>query len=172
MPLRPLDPDSPDDVAALGHVHATTRRAAYAGLVPDDALDRVTAQSQTAVWRTRVAEAPDPSVLLVWEHDGFVAGFAFGITGPTRTTGLLQALHVLPVLHGSGAARALHDGVLAAFDTWGCDRAQLWVVSGNARAQAFYGKHGWVFDGTRGRNDVGGVDVGTERWTRPVHHPR
>ena len=123
------------------------------------------------MWRGRLSPPPDPYVLVGWAGDGgTVAGFAFGELSPAATapTGKLQALHVLPALHGTGAARALHDAVLDAFATWGLDVAQLWVVEGNDRASAFYTKHGWVFDGTRGRNDVGGVEVGTERWTRPV----
>lgn len=166
MPLRSYDPGDPADIAAVGRVHARSRNAAYVGLVPAEALARVTPESQTALWAERMARAPRPHALLLWEHDGEVCGFTLGAA--SARTGTLMALHLLPALHGTGAGRALHDAMLDRFDDWGCTLAELWVVSGNARAQAFYRRNGWSDTGERGTNDVGGATVANERWTRPV----
>ena len=153
-----------DDVLQIGAVHAASRHAAYAGLVAPDALARVTAHNQAKAWRRRLTEGPCPRTMLVLEHpdDRRVAGFVLG-SGP-GTVATLHAIHVLPELHGSGAGQLLHDEIVEEFRMWSCSTAQLWVLEGNARAQAFYRRNGWALDGGRGINDIGGALVPIVRY--------
>lgn len=153
-----------DDVRQIGAVHASSRHAAYTGLVAPEALARVTPQTQAAAWRQRLTEGPYPSSMLVLEHpeNHRVAGFVLGSgSGPVAT---LHAIHVLPELHGCGAGQLLHDRIIATFRAWACSAAQLWVLDGNARAQAFYRRNGWAPDGSRDTNDIGGVLVPIVRY--------
>jgi ribosomal protein S18 acetylase RimI-like enzyme len=153
-----------EDVPQIGEVHATSRHAAYAGLVAREALARVTPQTQADAWRRRLSDMTSPWSMLVVEHpdDRRVAGFVLGSgSGPLAT---LHAIHVLPELHGSGAGQLLHDHMVAAFRAWRCTRAQLWVLEGNARAQAFYRRNGWALDGGRDSNDIGGALVPIVRY--------
>jgi GNAT superfamily N-acetyltransferase len=146
-----------DDVLQIGAVHAASRRAAYAGLVAPEALAQVTLETQAEAWRRRLTEGPYPRSMLVVEHpdNGQVTGFVFGSgSGPVAT---LHAIHVLPERHGSGAGQSLHDHMVAEFREWNCSTAKLWVVEGNARAQAFYRRNGWSLDGGRDTNDIGGA---------------
>ena len=166
MRIRPY---APEDVASIGHVHATSRRSAYVDLVPGEALARVTPDFQADYWRTRLTRAPEPHRLLVLDDAGAVAGFVLG--SGAGGIGTLHALHVLPGLHGSGAGRALHERMLEAFDAWCCAQAELWVLDGNERAQAFYRRNGWTHDGKRSTNDIGGAAVPILRYTRPVGSP-
>ena len=163
MPIRPA---TSDDLAAVGRVHALSRNAAYAGLLPADALARVTPARQEAVWRERLADAPERSALLVATHDGQVVGFTQG--EDRGGVGHLNALHLLPERHGSGAGQALHDALLARFAAWGCDSATLCVVRGNERAQSFYRRNGWTHDGTTSSHEVGGVVVPVLLYRRPI----
>ncbi len=163
MEIRPA---GPEDAEAIGRVHALSRTAAYDGLVPPQALARVTPESQAAYWAERLAVEADPHAAYVLVVDGTVEGFALG-SGVDRTA-TLHALHVLPRRHGSGAGRALHDRLLDDFAAWGCTTAELWVLEGNERAQSFYRRHGWSHDGTRDTHAVGGVDVPILRYCRPV----
>lgn len=140
-------------------MHAASRHAAYAGLVDPVALARVTPQTQTDVWRRRLADLRYPWSMFVVERpsDGQIAGFVLGTgSGPVAT---LNAIHVLPELLGSGAGQLLHDHIVEEFRAWNCSRARLWVLEGNARAQAFYRRNGWTSDGERGVSDVGGAIV-------------
>lgn len=84
---------------------------------------------------------------------GFVLGSASGLVAR------LNAIHVLPELHGSGAGQLLHDHIVAQFRTWNCATAQLSVLEGNARAQAFYRRNEWTPDGGPGTADIGGALV-------------
>ena len=159
MKVRPY---TPDDIPAIGLVHAASRRAAYAGLLPAEALGRVTSATQTAHWRDRMATEAEPHALYVAESDDGLEGFALGTAdGPTAT---LAAIHLLPHRHGTGAGQLLHDTVLDDFRAWSCTTAELWVVEGNERAQSFYRRNGWISDGTRSSHELGGVPVAIIRY--------
>ena len=145
------------DAEVLGCIHARSRAAAYAGLVPADALALVTPLTQAIVWRRRLSSVEEPWSLWLAEFGEDPVGFAFG-TGDGRTAEL-NAIHVVPDQHGTGVGQALHDAVLDDFVTWGCRSAALWVLRGNERAQSFYRRNGWRHDGTTSQHQVGGVDV-------------
>ena len=163
MPIRSA---TSDDLAAVGRVHALSRNAAYAGLLPADALAEVTPERQEAVWRERLVNAPERSALLVATYDGEVVGFTQGEA--RGEVGHLNALHLRPERYGSGAGQALHDALLARFVAWGCDRATLYVVRGNERAQSFYRRNGWTHDGTTSSHELGGVVVPVLLYRRPL----
>jgi ribosomal protein S18 acetylase RimI-like enzyme len=148
---------SASDADAIGRVHAISRRAAYGGLVPAAALETLTTESQASYWRDRLSTEPDPFSLYVDEVDGTVAGFAMGSAHPPVAT--LDAIHLVPGMQGSGVAQLLHASLLTDFAAWGCTTAELWVLDGNERAQAFYRRLGWVHDGERDTHAIGGVDV-------------
>jgi GNAT superfamily N-acetyltransferase len=153
-------------VDGIGFVHATSRRAAYAGLVPPAALDRITPDGQAAYWRKRLATERDPHGVHVVVAGGAVQGFALG--SAEGRAAVLNAIHLLPALHGTGAGQALHDRLLDDFTTWGCRTASLWVVEGNERAQSFYRRNGWSADGGRAMHQLGGVDVPALRYCRAL----
>ena len=157
-----------DDVPQIGAVHAASRHAAYAGLVAPEALARVTPQTQAEAWRRRLTEGPSPWSMLVVEHpdDHRVAGFVLGSGSGSVAT--LHAIHVLPELHGSGVGPLLHNHIVAEFRAWSCSTAQLWVLEGNARAQAFYRRNGWALDGGRDTHDIGGALVPVVRYRLPL----
>ena len=161
-----IRPATSADLPAVGRVHALSRNAAYAGLLPAEALARVTPERQEAVWRERLADAPARSALLVASDDGKVVGFT---QGEYRDgVGHLNAIHLLPERRGGGAGQALHDALLEQFVAWGCVGATLFVVRGNERAQSFYRRNGWAHDGATSSHQVGGVDVPVLRYRRPV----
>jgi GNAT superfamily N-acetyltransferase len=113
-----------------------------------------------------VAAAPSPAALLVAVHGAEVQGFTFGTAAGRLAE--LRALHVLPERHGDGTGQALHEAVLAQFTAWGCTAAQLWVVRGNDRAQSFYRRNGWRYDGGTSEHDIAGAVVPILHWTRAV----
>ena len=128
---------TPQDDLAVERVRLGTWKVAYRGLVPDAYLDalepgeRRTPPSTT----TLIALAPEP------------AGMA--AHGPCRDGEgrELYALYVLPAHWGTG----LGDDLLAACG----DVSSLWVLEHNARARAFYARHGFTPDGTAKAIDLG-----------------
>jgi GNAT superfamily N-acetyltransferase len=152
------------DADAIGRVHAISRRTAYESLVPRAALATITHEEQAAYWSRRLSAEAEPFVAYVDETDDEIAAFAMGSARPPTAT--LNAIHVLPDLQGSGTAHRLHEALLGDFAAWGCTSAELWVLEGNERAQAFYRKKGWADDGTRDSHAIGGVDVPILRYRR------
>src|SRR3954447_13145830 len=75
MDIRPA---TPDDVEGIGRVHAVSRKAAYAGLVPDEALARITPASQAAHWAARLAGQQRPFAMYVAADGPRVEGFTLG----------------------------------------------------------------------------------------------
>ena len=146
------------DLTRIGLIHSRSRRAAYAGLVPPDALARITPEEQAEVWRARMATLPSPNAPVVVEVGGEVVGFAVGRLTPD-TGAELTAIHVLPEHRGTGAGKALLDAVVAAFGRWGVSDARLHVIAGNERAQAFYRRNGWLLRGSAGTHEIGGATV-------------
>ena len=146
------------DAEQVGWVHSMSRRAAYAGLVPEEALARVTPEQQAMVWKTRFEQLPETHAAFVVEHDGAVVGFALAQLDPVSGAEL-NAIHVLPSRQGTGAGQALMDAVLGALGEWAVTEAHLHVLEGNERAQAFYRRNGWRLSGPAGVHAVGGAEV-------------
>ena len=155
--LMHVRPGDPDDVEDVGRLHALSRRAAYAHLVDADALRLLTTESQAGFWQDRLRADPPPNALFVVETTRGVEGFTYGSARGQQAT--LHAIHVLPDMLGSGAGQLLHDRLLEQFTHWGCTQAELSVLSGNDRAQAFYRRNGWLPDGRGAEHAIGGVTV-------------
>jgi len=155
---RTVRPWVANDVEQIGWLHSHSRRQAYAGLVPIEALARVTPTEQAGVWRARMARLPQRHVALVIEQAGEVIGFALGQL-EAESGAQLNAIHVLPEQQGTGAGQELMDSVVSAFRDWGVADAHLHVIAGNERAQAFYRRNGWFLHGAAGSHQVGGALV-------------
>ncbi|WP_244210823.1 GNAT family N-acetyltransferase [Amycolatopsis kentuckyensis] len=132
-------------------------QAAYAGLLPDDFLARLSAGERAASWARRIGEGAGQ--VLVLEEDGVVAGFA--AFGPSQ----LYALYLLPEFWGRGLGRALHDRVVEGMSG---DSAVLWVLATNDRAKAFYRRQGWRPDGETGTETLDGITLDVVRFSRPL----
>ncbi|WP_439377634.1 GNAT family N-acetyltransferase [Amycolatopsis lexingtonensis] len=129
-------------------------RAAYAGLLPDGFLARLSAEEQAATWAERIAGG---GRVLVLEEAGAVAGFA--AFAPDQ----LYALYLLPRYWGRGLGRALHDRVLGELS----GDAVLWVLATNERAKAFYVRQGWRADGETAAEPLDDVMLDVVRFRRP-----
>jgi ribosomal protein S18 acetylase RimI-like enzyme len=162
MTIRPF---ATADLEAVATLHAISRRHAYAELLPADALTRVTPEAMLEEWRSLLAKSPDRR-LIVSEESGRLLGFCMTTLHPEQAE--LNAIHVHPEHHGSGAATALHDEILAIMRSAGCGSAHLWVLEGNEPAQAFYRRNGWTFDGTRDSHAIGGADADILRYARTL----
>jgi ribosomal protein S18 acetylase RimI-like enzyme len=160
-----LRPAGPADVAAVGAVHVESRRAAYAGLVADEALDAVPAEAMAAWWAERYRWEGDTHRLVVAVAGGEVVGFTY--TGPSEVpdAGELYAIHVLPEHQGTGIGRALMVDALTALTAHGA-RAVLWVLDGNAHARRFYERGGWTADGEVREAPIGPATTRQLRYAR------
>lgn len=138
------------DADAIGRIQVETWRAAYTGLMPEEAIAAFDVESRQELWREWFREPWPRSVVLVAERDGDVVGFVN--TGPCRDeegVGELYAIYVLPAAWGAGAGRALITRAEESMRSSGFGDALLWVMDGNERAIRFYETAGWQQDGRK-----------------------
>lgn len=157
-----IRPATVADAPAIGEIHVASWQAAYAGLMPDDFLARLSAEPRAASWARRIGENLGP--VLVAEDDGVIAGFAaYGLA-----EGQLYALYLRPEFWGRGLGRSLHDKVVEDLAAAGNDSAVLWVLSTNERAKNFYVRQGWADDGVSQTEtiDEGRVTLEERRFRR------
>ena len=140
-PLRAEDADS------TGRAHVQVWREAYVHDFPEEYLAALDPHASARRYRLR-AEVDDPEALCfvaVDEHGEIVGMAAAGATRDedAPTAWELYSINALRRVHGSGVA----DDLLAA--VVGQREASLWVLTTNARARAFYRRHGFSTDGAR-----------------------
>ncbi|KNX36634.1 GNAT family N-acetyltransferase [Luteipulveratus halotolerans] len=151
-----------DEADELAELHVQIWRETYADDMRAEFLEALDPAPRAEMWRRVAAEEAEGVAgadgrtvrVAVDPESGRVAGF--GMVGPGRDDDPpqpteLRALNIARDHHGRGAAGQL----LAA--TLGDRPAYLWVVEGNARAQAFYRKHGFELDGGRTVDDESGA---------------
>jgi ribosomal protein S18 acetylase RimI-like enzyme len=131
-----------DDAAAIARVHVESWRTAYRGILPDDFLDRLTAESREARWRERVSNpALEQFILVVEAEPDRPVGFAFG--GPERDgtpgyDGEIYAIYLLAERRRQGIGRQLMDASARYLMNRGFAAAMLWALEANRHARAFY----------------------------------
>jgi len=141
------------DAAALAAIHVRSWQAAYAGLLPQDYLDRLDTPDRIERWqRTLSATDWSRSGVMVVHPGRELLGFAR--FGPTRDeddndgkVGEIRAIYLLPEAWGQGIGKRLMCIALARITAAGYSQATLWVLQSNARARRFYETGGWVHDG-------------------------
>lgn len=86
----------------------------------------------------------------VWDVEGTVAGFykATRYPGRVQHVALLGTLAVDPGRHGQGVGHAMLTDAIERLKADGVRRIELYAESDNAQALRFYGKLGFVHEGT------------------------
>ncbi len=111
------------------------------------------AANPDAQWMARAAGTGPGRFYLAW-HDGDAIGMAGSVRSelePAASTASLIAMWVAPRARGSAAARLLVETIQAALRGDGVGTLLLEVAPDNARAVAFYQRHGFAFQAHRER---------------------
>ena len=143
----------PEDAATFEQVRVDGWHDAYREIVPPAFLAAFAVDPERVAWRERALRDPAPGhVTLVAEHDGALVGTAH--LAPTdEGAAELLTLYVSPAAWGTGAGTAL---LVDGFVRMPQPEHVLWTFEQNARARAFYGRHGFVPDGGRRVLDLAG----------------
>jgi GNAT superfamily N-acetyltransferase len=140
----------PSDSLAVARVHVRAWQVGYCGLLPAAYLESLRPEDRAARYTFDRPDGPRTTVAVA---GGAVVGFS------TIHGAELCALHVDPDSWGGGVGRALIARARAELAASGLAEAHLWLLAGNARAQRFYERDGWVTDGTRRTDTVWGITV-------------
>ncbi|HQT64671.1 MAG: hypothetical protein B7Z75_05135 [Acidocella sp. 20-57-95] len=125
-----------DDALAIGEVHVSAWRSAYAGLLPDQYLARLSAARQAAYYERAILNGAGVHVIT---QQGDVVGFS--TARRTRNNplgdGEIETLYVLDDYQGNGFGRALLGASALYLAELGCASAFVWVLRENP-ASFFY----------------------------------
>jgi len=133
----------PADVPAIAAIHVAAWRDTYAGILPQEVIDRFDLARRTAQW-TPVAGTPDHPVHLLVSTDTAGAPTGFGSCGPVRdggppgALGEIMTLYVALAARGRGTGRVLMDRMLDDLRVRSLMPAFLCVLDGNHGAIRFY----------------------------------
>lgn len=140
------------DATAIARIHISSLRAAYEGLISDQAA-KLVLDARNVEWRAQSwqkwLERSQVSTLVA-RVEGAVVGFC--TLQPIREesaapTAEISAVYVLPSHWRRGIGRGLCTRLLAEADTRGLTEVVLWVLESNERARGFYASIGFKPDG-------------------------
>jgi GNAT superfamily N-acetyltransferase len=150
MPLT-IRPGVVADAEQVAGVHVRSWQAAYRGLIDQEILDALSIADRADRWRRHIS-TPLPTTLgiLVAARGNRIVGWtSFGTGRDTDATadGEVYGIYADPTEWSTGVGHALLTAAEERIAGVGHERAYLWVLDGNDRADAFYQRHGWLADG-------------------------
>ena len=147
-----LRPVGLHDVAAVCAVRRRSWIAAYTGLMPQGVIVAIDLGVSWMNWTTWVRVPPTPdSRFTAAGPPGGVIGFS--VVSACRDddarddVGEVRLLYADPTAWDRGVGSALLGHGVDALRSMGFDELRLWTLRDNARARAFYERHGWIADG-------------------------
>jgi L-amino acid N-acyltransferase YncA len=146
------------DVDALLRIQSDTWRAAYAELVPAEALAQLTTPAARDAWRAAIAAGGGHHVFVAVEGEwtvGFCAAAHYG-GGNGAAIAEVSTLLVEPRWGRRGHGGRLLAAAADALRGHGAEVGWAWVPEADAVSRAFYGHAGWEADGA-----VRGLDTGS-----------
>lgn len=159
-----------DDAGTIARIRVDSWRAAYAGIVPSNLLDRLEASAFAERLLIRL-NGPDPGVLVTELHDGTIAGFV--IAGPcgdddAAGAGEVHAIYLAPGARGRGLGARLLEAARAWLAARGFTVVVLWVLTENGPARRFYERQGFDPDGAARMLDFDGTSIEEIRYRRSI----
>jgi GNAT superfamily N-acetyltransferase len=147
-------PAVPADATAIGSVQVRAWRQAYRGLLPDKALDQLSAERSADAWRSAIIAPPSPRhrVLVACASD-LVVGFA--AVAPRRDRdaaehdGELVELLVDPAHQGAGHGSRLLAAATDVLRESGVTTIAAWAPTADEPRRAFLASAGLQADGAR-----------------------
>jgi L-amino acid N-acyltransferase YncA len=141
-----IRPATPADAPAIARVHVVSWRETYAGLMPDDFLERMTNEDmrrrREANWERTIAQGLE--TVLVAEHGGVVV--AFTSAGPARDHpgygAEVMTLYALRSAQGQGLGQALFRQLVQRLRADGVQNLALWVLADNPTRQWYLRRGG------------------------------
>lgn len=146
----------PDDATAIGSVHVAVWRSAYAGILPEAYLARLS--SIPHAWQYN-ADIRAGHGVFVATGGGTVIGFATAtrVRAPNIAEGEVHTLYVLDDWRDRGIGRKLLQACAEHLRDKGCRSAFLWVLEANG-SRWFYQRLGGK-PSMHSKTSVGGVTI-------------
>ncbi|MEJ8574811.1 GNAT family N-acetyltransferase [Microbaculum marinum] len=137
--LVDVRPARASDAVGISEVHDEAWTAAYRGIIPPMALEKMLSRRGPAYWRRLTARGGAGTLVLIF--DGDVAGYA--TLGPNRTRRLsygaeIYELYLRPSHQGVGLGKRLFTEARRVLKTNKLDGLVVWALDENVQARRFY----------------------------------
>ena len=173
MAVAAVRPATRDDVDEIVRIQSTTWRTAYAELVPEEALARLSDPAAREAWAAAVTAGEGHHVLVATEGEwtvGFCAAAPARVDDPEAPAGRGQIMTLLvePRWGRRGHGRRLLTAVFAALAEDGATEAVAWVPEPDVASRACYDRVGWDPDGMMRVLDTGDRELREIRLAGPT----
>lgn len=161
------------DAHGIAEVLVEAWRGAYAGLLPDGVLARLSVADRERFWSDLLAAPPPRTVIVVATSADRIVGFASAGAAMQEpadpTLGQFYTIYVRPAEWARGIGSQLQDVIVDRLRGLGYERLVLWVLETNSLALRFYRRSGWVDDDVR-QIEPGpeGIELPVCRLSRPI----
>jgi len=162
------------DVEAIVVLFLACWRTSYRDILPADLIAMYGPTSARDLWQRSFAEGPGDREVVVAERpdQSMVGVVALGRDPDRAGTGHIFSLYVHPDAQGLGVGARLVSAAVERFRADDVPQASLWVFEANAGARAFYGRLGWLPDGTiRVEREYGEPEIRLTRSMRDANRP-
>ena len=158
------------DVDALVRIQSDTWRAAYAQLVPAEAIAELSGSGARAAWRAAVEAGQGYHVFVASEGDWTVGFCAAAYYSGDDRSGIAEVTTLLvePRWGRRGHGGRLLAAAAEALRGHGASVGRAWIPESDAVSRAFYGRAGWEADGAVRGLDTGGATLREIRLTGPL----
>jgi len=154
---------TPRDAVAIGGLHVASWRETYAGLLPGELLDALSAEARAAMWSEVLSDPVTYAGTAVFVADSAGTIVGFGACGGQRDAVLARrgfhaevgAFYILRSHQRQGLGRSLMNLMARHLLGHGWTAATLWVLRENGPARQFYEKLGGAIIGEREENQFG-----------------
>lgn len=146
-----------DDFQILGKIHAASWKTAYKNIIPTEILDNITAEKRAAYFKKALEEGFEEDAI-IYEDDTPLGLICIGKARDKElddSYGEIGGLYLMPEAFGKGIGSALIQWGIKELNSRGYEKVILWVLEDNSRAIKFYEKHGFIFDGTIKKINIG-----------------
>lgn len=159
------------DVRALASVQIASWWAAYARILPKSYLNSLLNRDIEQEWKA-ILKRTDHRTLGLWVNDQLIGFIHIGPPRdsdcPNRTHGEIHTFYLLERYWGKGLGRLLFDQALREFKIRRKSTCVLWALAKNKRANQFYERQGFSWDGQLRRERVGDVAPLQVRYTLQI----
>lgn len=165
------------DVDEIVRIQADTWTAAYSGLVPAAAIERLRGPDARRAWARAVDAGVGRHLLVATEGDWTVGFCAAALAGPPTVDagpldpeawGEVGVLLVEPRWGRRGHGGRLLVAATEALRAGGARYGLAWIPEADDASRGFYAKAGWVPDGTVRGFDTGNGTLREVRVTGPL----
>jgi ribosomal protein S18 acetylase RimI-like enzyme len=135
-----------NDAHAIAHVHVSSWRTTYRGVLSDEFLGSLSETNYEERWKRVIADGA--SKAYVAEDGGNVVGFASGgreRAGEEGYEGELYAIYLLEASQRRGFGRELVRAAVEGLRELGLNDMIIWVLRDNQPARAFYERLGGAY---------------------------